>query len=177
MLRIALVFCSLFLISSSVLAQGESMYYGVTLGGSEYEEVGYSADMPTLTGRLGYEIDHSKYTLGGEARLGYGHKGSFNNADIKMTWLISALGKASWQVMDRVFITGYAGYTMADTKATTTLGSSKITDGSFSYGLSFDLYANSEHGLNFEWIRFLDGTMRGADYTVDYIGLGYFSRF
>jgi len=175
--RIALVFCFLFIISSPVLAQTTNKYYGIALGNSGYEEIGYSAYMTTLTGRLGYELDYSKFIFGAEARLGYGQKAVFNDVYIQMDWLISALGKASLQAMDRVYLTAYGGYTMADTKATTVIGSSKITDNTLSYGFSIDLYASREHGLSLEWMRFLDGAMRGADYTVEYFGLGYFSRF
>lgn len=174
MSRFAIV-CALFLAASPVMAEQNELSWGVMLGSSNYSDASnYSADMTTITGRGMYDINS---WLGAEGRLAYGNSGSSNGVSIGINWLTGAYLKVSWEVIERLKITAYGGYTVADTTAKGSGGQSTVTDDSPSAGLSLDFYANASSGLNIEWMRYLDSTARGADYTIDHIGIGYFQRY
>lgn len=173
MSRFAIV-CALFLVTSPVMAQQKGPSWGVMLGSSNYSDASnYSVDMTTITGRGIYNLNS---WLGVEGRLAYGDSSSSKGVSLGINWLAGGYLKASWEVIERLNITAYGGYTEADTTAKGG-GTSTVTDGSPSAGLSFDFYANSSSGLNIEWMRYLDSTARGADYTIDHIGVGYFQKF
>jgi hypothetical protein len=170
MSRFAIV-CALSLVTLPAMAQQKGLSYGVMLGSSNYSQTGYSFDMPTITGRVIY--NHNSW-LGAEARLGYGDSATSNGVDMGIDWLAGGYLKASIETIDRLYVTAYGGYTSLDTTATP---GSTVNKGSASGGVSLDFYADQSSGLNVEWMRYFDGTLRGANTTIDHIGIGYFQKF
>ena len=169
------IICALSLITLPAMAQQKGPSWGVMLGSSNYSDASnYSADMTTITGRAIYNINS---WLGTEGRLAYGDSGSSNGVSVGINWLTGGYLKASWEIIDRLNVTAYGGYTALDITAKTAGGTSSVTDDGFSVGLSLDFYADSSSGLNIEFMRYIDSVAYGADYKLDHIGIGYFQRF
>lgn len=173
MSRLAIV-CALCVVTSPVMADQKGVSWGVMLGSSNYSEPGFSFDMPTITGRLSYNVNRF---IDVEARLAYGDSNSDNGVSMGINWLTGAYAKARWEVLERLYVTAIGGYTFADTTAKGAGWSSSVTDDGISGGLGLDFYADSSSGINVEWMRYLDSTLRGADYTLEHIGIGYFQKF
>ncbi len=169
------IICALSLVTLPAMAQQKGPSWGVMLGSSNYSNTdNYSFDMTTITGRAIYNINS---WLGAEGRLAYGDSSSSKGVSLGINWLTGGYLKASWEVIDRLNVTAYGGYTALDTTAKWASGTSNVTDDGFSAGLSLDFYADSSIGLNIEFMRYIDGVAYGADYTLDHIGIGYFQRF
>lgn len=175
MSRLAII-CALSLVTSPVLADQKGLSWGVMLGSSNYSEPnGFSLDMTTITGRAFYSLAP---WLDVEGRLAYGDSGSSNDISLGINWLAGGYLKARWEVIERLYVNAYGGYTAADTTAKAAGGgSSTVTDDGASVGVSFDFYASPSNGLNIEWMRYLDSSARGTNYTLDHIGVGYFQKF
>lgn len=174
MSRLAIV-CALCVVTSPVMAEQKGVSWGVMLGSSNYEtDNGYAFEIATVTGRVSYNLN--KF-LDVEARLGWGDSNSDGGASLGINWLTGAYAKARWEVMERLYVTAIGGYTIADTTVKSAAGRSTESDNGLSAGLGLDFYADSSSGLNVEYLRYLDSTAHGADYTLDHIGIGYFQKF
>ena len=174
MSRFAIV-CTLFLVAAMpAMAQEGETFWGIMVGGNSYSQKGFSFEMPSITGRLSYNVNHF---VDVEARLGYGGNTSSNGVSMGMNWLAGAYAKARWEVMERLYVTAIGGYTMANTTAKQATGRLSETDGSLGGGLGLDFYADRHSGLNMEWVRYFDSTRYGANYTIDHVGVGYFQKF
>ncbi len=160
----------------SAHAEKDKAYWGIMLGSVEYDDPIAKIYGTGLSGRVGY--DFITY-LGIEGRLLTSSAG--NDAGItnlKVDYMASLFGKLNIPMnKTRTFnFYGLLGYSAM--KMSYSLGRDLyFTDNGLSYGLGFDFYADDRNGFNIEWVRYLDQTKSGTDYTVSQLGIGYIRRF
>ena len=177
MMRMTLFLIASIAASSTALAQGSGLYGGVMVGNHRYETEDFGFDMLTLTGRLGYEFTRN---LAAEGRVAVSTEGSSKSADAQSDILFGGYGKFSWYPSRKMLfdIYGLAGFSA--TQMTFQLQGDDERDdddAGLSFGVGMNFFADENHGINIEWIRYLDGTMFNADYTLDHLGIGYVQRF
>jgi len=173
MSRFAIV-CALSLVSLPAMAQPKGFSWGLMFGSTNYSQTGFSFDMPTITGRAIYNLNS---WLGVEGRLAYGESDTDNGIDMGMDGLGGGYLKISVETIERLYVTAYGGYATFDTTAEVGGVSTTVNKSGASAGVSFDFYASPSNGLNIEWMRYFDDTLRGVDTTIDHIGIGYFQKF
>lgn len=162
------------LLALPVMAQQQGPSWGVMVGSSSYSQTGYSFDMPTITGRLAHDLTP---WLAAEGRLAYGASDTNNNVGMGINWLAGAYLKASIETIERLHVTAYGGYTSIDTAAEVSGRTTSVNKGGVSGGLGLDFYASTRNGINIEWMRYFDDTLRSANTTIDHVGIGYFQKF
>lgn len=177
MMRTTLLSTVLLAVSSTALAQGNGLYGGVMVGNHRYETADFGFDMLALTGRLGYEFNRH---LAAEGRVAVATEGSSKSRDAQADALLGAYGKFSWypsreMLFDIYGLVGFSGVQMTFQEP----GDDERddNDAGLSFGVGMNFFADEVHGINIEWVRYIDGTMFGADFTLDHIGVGYVRRF
>jgi hypothetical protein len=155
-------------------------YAGVMVGIASYDEGGYSFNISTVTGRLGYQMTRA---LAVEARLAAGGSGDSGGASYRLDGLGSVLAKLSWQPFSdsEAYVHLLLGATAARTTSSTTGASRSNNLHGGSYGIGIDLFADRNRALNLEWIQYLQGDISGTSPTAKYklsnFGIGYLQRF
>ncbi|ALP52199.1 hypothetical protein Tel_03015 [Candidatus Tenderia electrophaga] len=148
----------------------------MSLGSTTYEEPGFEFKLATLGGKLGYRFNN---ILSAEVHAGIGDSDDANGVSMDMTYLTGAFLRADWSpVADgriKLYILG--GFSAADLEFKTASTTASSTESGVSYAVGMELYANREHGIAAQWSRYLDDTLRGVDYTLDGLSLGYFRYF
>lgn len=176
MRRGLLLFSLALLFAQPLLAQETNKYYGLMVGGSTYKEPGFKFKVATAAAKFGYRFNKFLAT---EVHGGLGGSDSANSVTFDLNYMASAFLRADWSPKSdsriRLYLLG--GITAADLEFTSGATSVSSTESGFSYALGIDLYANPKHGVYFQWGRYLDDTLRGANYTLDNIVLGYIRYF
>jgi len=155
-------------------------YAGLVVGVATYEEGGYSFNLSSATGRLGYQLSKA---IAVEARLAAGGSGDSYGATYRLDALGSVLAKLSWQPFSdsEAYLHLLFGASAARTTSSTTGTSQSNNLHGGSYGFGVDLFADRDRALNFEWIRYLQGDISGTSPTAKYklssFGIGYLQRF
>ena len=178
MMRTTLLLTALISAASPVLAQQKGLYGGVMVGNHRYETLDFGFDMLAVTGRLGYEFTRN---LAAEGRVAVSLEGSSRSADAQADLLLGAYGKFSWYPSrDMLFdVYGLVGFSGAQMTVQLAEGTDEADDDDvgLSFGVGMDFFADEKHGINLEWVRYLDGTLFDENYTLDHWGVGYVRRF
>ena len=176
--KAVLLFVMLALSSFAVLAgEEDNMYYGITVGGIEYDEKNFSDSLMAITGRLGYTYNE---LVDFEGRVIYTTPAEDSGAKLRTNWMVSALARFNWPMQaDDGLINPHAllGVTSVETRASAGTTKDTETNTGLSYGVGIDLFANEKSGINFEWIHYMDSKARGEEFTMDYFGIGYIHKF
>ena len=176
MFKTVLSFAVLALTAFSVNAEENDFYFGLGVGGIEYEESGFSTSLTTLTGRFGYSIMDN---LDVEVRLINAGSGSDSGARLSVEWMVSGLAKYKlFMPSDKhVNVHALAGASTVRTSSSNISGGSSVTSSGLSFGVGLDLFVDDDSGINVELIRYMNSDARGEDFTMTSFGVGYIQRF
>lgn len=163
-------------VAFSANAEQKKFYYGLTVGGIEYQESDFNTSLAAFTGRVGYSI---KENLDVEGRYISTSPGRDSNAKLSIDAMASVLVKYKLflQPDHRVNVHGFLGLAAARTKASNSSGDSTVSNGGLSFGLGTDLYVDDVSGINIEWIHYMDAEARHEQFSMDYLGVGYIQWF
>jgi hypothetical protein len=176
MYKIALTFVLLMSVAFSANAEQEKFYFGLTLGGIEYQEPDFDTSLTAFTGRFGYAILEN---LDVEGRyIGTPSSGSDGDTELSIDAMASVLVKYKLflQPDRRVNVHGFLGTTVARTSSNRG-GDTTVTNGGLSLGLGVDLYADDKRGVNIEWIHYMYAKARHETFSMNYLGIGYIQWF
>lgn len=159
-----------------ISAQAEQYYFGIMAGSTTYEEPGFEFKVPILTGKLGYRINDM---LSAEVHAGVAGSDDVGGVSMDLTYLASGFVRGDWSPVDdgRISLYGLIGFSAADMEFKTATTTASSTESGVSYAVGVDLYADRNHGVFIQWGRYLDDTLRGADYTLDNLSAGYIRNF
>ena len=176
MYKAALSFVVLMSVAFSVNAEEKDFYFGLTIGGIEYQESGFDTSLTAFTGRFGYAL---KENIDVEGRLITTSPGRDANAKLAIDSMASVLVKYKWftQPDHRVNVHAFLGAAAARTTATNSSGDSSVDNAGLSFGLGTDLYVDDDQGINIEWIHYMDAEARHEQFSMDYLGIGYIQWF
>lgn len=176
MRRGLLLFSLALLFVQPLSAQEPKKYFGLMAGSSTYKEPGFKFKVTSAAAKFGYRFN--KF-LAGEVHGGIGGSDSYNLVSFDLNYTASAFLRADWSPNsdNRIKLYLLAGITAADLEFTSGTTNTSSTESGFSYALGIDLYGTPKHGIFFQWGRYLDDSLRGADYTLDNAVLGYIQRF
>lgn len=156
--------------------QANDYYYGLSLGSTTYEEPGFEFKLATLGGKLGYRFNN---VLSAEVHAGLGGSDDANGVSMDMSYLSSVFVRADWSpVADgRIKLYVLGGFSAAELEFRTTATTASSTESGASYAVGMELYAGRDHGIYIQWGRYLDDTLRGAEFTLDNLSAGYIRYF
>ncbi len=161
---------------SSLSAQAEGLYLGVSVGDSNFQQPGNTFHGLNLTGHLGYRIASF---LDIEARLASSTGDTTNNYEYQLLYMGSAFAKLNWQPMasKHFELYGMIGGSYLQLRTGPTGATTDDGDVSLSYGFGIALFGSETDSLNLEWVRYGDDTLNDVDYTLDNLNIGYVHHF
>jgi hypothetical protein len=164
------------LICQPFAAQAGEFYYSIMGGSATYDEPSLQFKVGSGGGKLGYRLNDY---LGVEVHGIAGGSDTASGVTFDLNSIAGAFLRFSLPLASdgRIQLYLLGGYSSAEMKAETATTKTSLSENSASYGVGVDLYANQEHGLFVEWVRYLDDTALGVDYTVDNVSLGYIQYF
>lgn len=178
MRKLGIFLILLLAVPATAVAGSGSLFWGVMLGSTDFDEKGGEQIFVTsLTGRGGWDFAS---WLGFEGRVLTSDSNSKAGVDdFKIAYMGSAYVKfmlpPKRNARAKFYVLG--GYSGGRLEFEVAGIDDHISADGPSYGVGVEILANERNGLNIEWLRLVDGEENNQDYTIDQIGIGYVRRF
>ena len=133
-------------------------------------------DFTTFTGRIGHDFNR---WLGLELRGGTTLSDETLGIESSIQYFFSGLVRVGWlPIDDTTFgIYGMGGYTFGRAEAQFLGIKPNRTAADFSWGAGGEFRITEHHGVNIEYLRYLDRDIKGYNIKVEHFGIGYVYRF
>ena len=157
-------------------------YLGIHATFMDYQEddtTGYEFKVEGGALRIGHEFNDY---LAIEGQAGLSNSDNDSGIDTSIEYFVGLYARGNLFLFDpRARIYGLVGVTHAQFTAEVNEDHFRIsdseTDTALAYGIGVEVYGNNRNGVNLEYMRYMDGSENGVDYTLDAFNIGYIYRF